>query len=156
MVVRVALWRITWRFLIVYLVFLTIGFLSFFGMFFGFDGGFHAKPWSLNQTLFFVIFAVIFLITYIPSVTCFYFIIEDDHFTQKRIGKDYQFEYKNIEFIDIEKSQKKKMVIFYSSTAKMRYMIGDKNGVLLETLIKKCPKVMSVEEFRRRHPEEKY
>lgn len=74
----------------------------------------------------------------------------------KRVGKDYQFDYNNIYFIDIEKSKKKKMVIFYSSKAKMRYMLGDKDGVLLETLIKKCPKTMSVEEFRRRHPEEKY
>ena len=121
-----------------------------------FDHGIIFKPWGASQTIFVVIFGVIFVATYIPSVTSFYYIIEDYHFIMKRVGKDYQYDYKNIEFIDIEKSKKKKMVIFYSSKAKMRYMLGDKDGVLLETLIKKCPNTMSVEEFRRRHPEEKY
>ena len=81
--------------------------------------------------------------------------MESKYFIQKKFGREYQFDYSNIEFIDVENSKKKKMIIFYSKTAKMRYMLGDKDGVVLDTLIKKCPNVMSVEEFRRKHPEEK-
>ena len=74
----------------------------------------------------------------------------------KRYFKEYLFDYDKIEFIDIEQSKKKDMVIFYSSTAKMKYLLADKEGKLLEALIKKCPNTLSVEEFRRKHPEEKY
>ena len=114
------------------------------------------KAWGVGQTIFVSIFGALFLIAYIPSLRCFYFVVEDKYFILKRVGKDYQFEYKNIEFIDVEESERKGMIIFYSSTAKMRYMLGDKNGMVLKTLIEKCPKAMSKEEFRRRHPEEKY
>ena len=74
----------------------------------------------------------------------------------KKFGKEYQFDYKNIEFIDVEESKRKNMAIFYSSKAKMRYLLGDKDGVLVDTLIKKCLNTMSREEFRRKHPEERY
>lgn len=70
--------------------------------------------------------------------------------------KEYVFDYKSIEFIDIEESKRKKQVIFYSPRARTRYLLGDKNGKLLETLIKKCPNTLSVAQFRAKHPEEKY
>lgn len=159
MVVRISTWRITWRFLLVYLILLIITLIGANGIFLGVDSETKAiffKPWDTPQTIFVVVAAILFIALYIPAITMFYYIIEDKYFIMKRLGKDYQFEYKNIEFIDIEESKRKKMVIFYSKTAKMRYNMGDKDGVLLETLIKKCPNIMTVDEFRRRHPEEKY
>ncbi len=92
----------------------------------------------------------------IPSLISYYYIVEDKYFIMKKFGKEYQFDYANIEFIDIEESQKKKMVIFYSPKSKTRYLLGDKDGKLLETLIKKCPPTISVNEFKRKHPEERY
>lgn len=155
---RVSAWRITWRFLIIYLVILVVAFLAAFSLFFSFteEGKVIVNEWGISQTLFVIIFAVVFVVTYVPSLRCFYFIVEDKSFILKRIGKDYEYEYANIEFIDIEESERKGMVIFYSSKARMRYMLGDKNGEVLKILIKKCPNIMSVEEFRRRHPEERY
>ena len=158
MVYRVSAWRITWRFLIAYFVILIIAFLASFGAFFTIDdsGVFIVKELGASQIIFISIFAALFLITYIPSLRCFYFVVEDKYFILKRVGKDYQFDYANIEFIDVEESERKGMIIFYSNKAKMRYMLGDKDGMVLKTLIEKCPKVMSKEEFRRRHPEERY
>lgn len=158
MIYRVSAWRITWRFLIVYLVVLVVAFLSSFGAFFGIDefGVLYVKEFGAGQIIFISIFAALFLIAYIPSLRCFYFVVKDKYFILKRIGKDYQFDYANIEFIDVEESERKGMIIFYSSKAKMRYMLGDKDGMVLKTLVEKCPKVMTKEEFRRRHPEERY
>ena len=133
--------------------------MSAFTLFFQLDfenGTMVPKSWGVGQTVFVVVFGVLFIATYIPSIRCFYYVVEDKYFLQKRIGKDLEYDYKNIEFIDIEASKKKNMIIFYSSIAKMRYMLGDKDGKVLEALIKKCPNTMSVEEFRRRHPEERY
>lgn len=158
MIYRVSAWRITWRFLIVYFVVLVVAFLSSFGAFFGMNesGVLYVKEFGAGQIIFISIFSALFLIAYIPSLRCFYFVVEDKYFILKRIGKDYQFDYENIEFIDVEESERKGMIIFYSSKAKMRYMLGDKDGMVLKTLVEKCPKVMTKEEFRRRHPEERY
>ena len=155
---RVSAWRITWRFLIIYLVILVVAFLSAFSLFFSFteEGKVIVNEWGISQTLFVIIFAVVFVVTYVPSLRCFYYIVEDKSFILKRIGKDYEYEYANIEFIDIDESNKKKQVIFYSPKSGMRYLLADKENKLLETLIKKCPPTMSKEEFRQKHPEEKY
>lgn len=159
MKLRISTWRITWRFLIVYFVIASIVFLTTFGVFFYMDENTGAWiPYEMGVTQFLIIgvLLAVFFATYIPSLLFYYYIIEDKYFVMKRYGKEFQFEYKNIEFIDIEQSKKKGMIIFYSSKAKMRYMLGDKEGKVLETLIKKCPETMSVEEFRKRHPEERY
>ena len=154
---RVSAWRITWRFLIIYFVILVVAFGASIGAFFTFteEGAIVPRDWGTSQTVFFAIFGGLFFVTYIPSLICFYYIVEDKYFILKRIGKDYQYDYANIEFIDIEASKRKGMIIFYSTKAKMRYMLGDKEGKVLETLIKKCPNILTKEEFRRRHPEEK-
>ena len=158
MVYRVGVWSITWRFLLVFLTLGAVAFLVSFGAFFTTNeyGQLVCKPFGGGQITFIALMSALFMITYIPSLRCFYFVVEDKYFILKRVGKDYQYDYANIEFIDIEKSQKKNMIIFYSKTAKMRYMLGDKNGEVLKTLIEKCSNTLTVEEFRRKHPEEKY
>ncbi len=157
MKLKVATWRLTWRFL---LAFLFVA-LAIFGMgssiFLGVvDGKMVFLPWSAGHT---ILLAVLFgtsISFYIVSLTSFYYQIENSYFIMRRFGKTYEFEYKSIEFIYIEESKKKNMVIFYTPKSKTRYLLGDKEGKLLETLIKKCPNVLTVEEFRRKHPEEKY
>ena len=159
MKVRIDTWRVTWRFLIVYLIIVIIAFVSFMGLFFKFDLENHTvtpAEFGTGQIIFLVALGVVFIVTYIPTITCFYYIIEDKYFIMKKYWKEYEFNYSNIEFIDIEESKRKDMVIFYSPKSKMKYLLGDRDGKLLETLIKKCPKNMSVAEFRRKHPEERY
>ena len=159
MKLRIAPWRVIWRFLVVYLIIATVVFLTTTGVFFEIDfeqGSWTPRQMGVSQILIFVLLGLVFVIFLVSSLVFYYYKIEDKYFIMKRFGKEYQFEYLNIEFIDIKQSQKKKMIIFYSKTAKMRYMLGDKDGKVLETLIKKCPDIMSVEEFRRRHPEERY
>ena len=159
MKLRVKPWRLIWRFLVVLAVIYVAFFGLFFNMFFSIDTTSFAitpRPWDFKQPLLIAGIFAICLGAFIPSFTSYYYICESKHFIMKKYGKEYEFDYANIEFIDIEQSKKKQMVIFYSNKAKMRYLLGDKDGVLLDTLIKKCPKTMSVEQFRQTHPEEKY
>ena len=90
------------------------------------------------------------------SAFTYYYVIESKHFTMRRFWKEYVFDYKNIEFVDIEESRRKGQVIIYTKKSRTKYLIGDRKGVLLETVIKKCPQTMTVDEFRRAHPEERY
>ena len=159
MIVKVHPWRITWRFLVVYFVIALALLASTSTVFFEIDfanGVFTPKEMGANQIIIIVFLVVLFVGLYVPSLLFFYYKIEKDYFVMKRLGTEFIFNYQNIEFIDIETSKKKKMVIFYSSKAKMRYLLGDKNGVLLKTIIKKCPNTMSISEFRQKHPEERY
>jgi len=159
MKLRIAAWRLIWRFLVVILIIyvVALGFLSYF--FLTIDQETNSivfLPFGINQIIILVGMFVLGVIAFIPSLTSCYYVVEKKSFTMRRYWKIYEFSYANIEFIDIEESKRKKMVIFYASTCKTKYLLGDKKGILLETLIKKCPNTMSVEEFRRRHPEEKY
>ena len=156
---RVASWRIIWRFLLTLLIIYIALFLALSSLFFTIDfsnGQISVVEWDYRQPLFIGLCGGIGIAIIIPSLLSYYYYIEDKYFIMKKFGKEYQFDYKNIEFIDVEESKRKNMAIFYSSKAKMRYLLGDKDGVLVDTLIKKCLNTMSREEFRRKHPEERY
>lgn len=159
MKLRVHPWRLIWRFLVALAVIYAVAFGAFISMFFTIDFStwtFTPVVWDYRQPLVLAGIFVIGVAAFIPSLTSTYYMVGSNSFIMKRYGKEYEFDYKNIEFIDIETSQKKKMVIFYTKMARTKYLLGDKDGVLLDTLIKKCPNIMSVEEFRRAHPEERY
>lgn len=159
MKLKISLWRITWRYLIAALAIIVLLLAFGFQIYLARDtqtGRVILAPWGAGQIIFTVFIFGSVIIGYILSITSFYYTIEEDYFTVKKFTKVVEYDYKNIEFIDIETSKRKKQVIFYSKVARMRYFLGDKRGVLLDTLIKKCPNTMSVEEFRRAHPEEKY
>ena len=128
-------------------------------MFVGFDvetQSFYVVPWDFRQPILLVGVFVLGVGAFIPALSSYYYVCESKYFIMRRFGKEYEFDYKNIEFIDIELSKKKNKVIFYSTKAKMKYLLGDKEGKLLETLIKKCPDTLTVDQFRMKHPEEKY
>lgn len=158
MKLKIGFWRITWRYLVVYFIIAAIAFGSCFGLFFSINdaGEIAAKEFGVSQIIFILIFAGLFIVTYLLSLFGFYYIVEDKCFIVKRLGKEIAYDYSNIQFIDIAESKRKKQVIFYTKVAHMRYMLGDKEGILLETLIKKCPDIMTLEQFRRTHPEERY
>ncbi len=158
MKVKVSVWRITWRYLIVSLIVLGALFGVSFTLFITVNEAGETIPatWGVGQYMLVIFAGVALLFFYFLSIFSYYYVIEKDHFVLKRYWKEYQFDYKNIEFIDIEESKRKKQVIFYSPKSKTRYLLGDKDGVLLDTLIKKCPNTMSVPQFRAKHPEERY
>ena len=159
MKLRVHPWRLIWRFLVALAVIYVVAFGAFISMFFTIDFKtwvFTPVVWDYRQPLVLGGIFVIGVAAFIPSLSSYYYTVGSHSFIMKRYGKEYEFDYKNIEFIDIKESQKKKMVIFYTKMAKTKYLLGDKDGVLLDTSIKKCPDIMTVEEFRRAHPEERY
>ena len=120
------------------------------------EGKVFLRPWEPIHYIFVFLMLALGIGTFIPSLTTCYYEIDHDFFIVKRYGKTFEYRYDNIEFIDIETSKKKNQVIFYSKIAKMRYLLNDKDGILLKTLIEKCPNTLTIEEFREKHPEERY
>ena len=157
MVVRIHPWRITWRYLVVFSILFVVTFAASFNIFFlpG-EGGLYVRPFGLSQGIFIGAFAILFTVTYLLALFGQCYIIEDKYFIVKRLGKEFQYDYSSIIFFDEEQSKKKNMVIIFTKKSRTKYLLGDKDGKLLETVIKKCPKTMSVEEFRRAYPQERY
>ena len=156
---RPKIWSITWRYLILAFVLAAVVYAFTFGLFIGNDpetGRPFFIPWGFSQYFIVTLVPTVLIGFYILSITLYYYKIDDYSFSMFRYGKEFVFEYKNIEFIDIEEGKRKNQVIIYTPKSRTRYMLGDKNGILLETLIKKCPKTLTVEEFRKKHPEERY
>ena len=159
MKLRVEPWRIIWRFLITILVIYALAAGGILLTFIKIDSTTNEIIWLPFSTYHYIIISLLLAIgigTFIPSLFSYYYVVEDKYFLMKKYGKTFEFTYKNIEFIDIDESKRKKMVIFYAPTCGTKYLLGDKKGVLLDTLIKKCHDIMSVEEFRRAHPEQRY
>ena len=157
MVVRIHPWRITWRYLLVFTIIFGIAFASSFSLFFVVaDGQVYARPFETGQAIFVGVFAITFLATFLMALFGQYYIIEDKYFIVKKLGKEYVYDYSSIIFVDINESKRKKMLIIFTKKSGMKYFLGDKEGKLLETVIKKCPNTMTLEEFRRAYPKERY
>ena len=159
MKLRPKIWSVTWRYLLVAAIIIAIVFGFTFNFYFVQDTSTGVlKLVTFGFSYYFIIALLITILIgfYILSIFFYYYKIDEYSFSMFRFGKEYVFEFKNIEFIDIEVSKKKNQIIFYSPKSRTRYLLGDKDGKVLETLIKKCPKILSVEEFKKKHPEERY
>ena len=155
----VAFWPIFIRFIIVFLIALVVIFFGFFGVFIRYDVESQSivlVPWEGQQIVTTVIVFILAIALLIISLRGYYYVIEKDHFLCVKFGKVFQYDYKNITFIDTDKSEKGSTITFYSTRARMQYLLKDKDNILYQTLLQKCQNTMSLEEFRRAHPEEKY
>ena len=158
MKLRISAWRLIWRFLLAMLVIYTMAFLVLMGIFFEINfEPFYMKPnpWGAAQTVLTVLLGVLGIAAFLPSLFTYYQ-IEKKSFIMWKYFKVYEFEFANIEFVDFDESRRKGMVVFYSKKAKMRYLLSDKNGELLKAIEHNCKNLLTVEEFRKKHPEEKY
>lgn len=158
MIVRIHPWRVTWRYLVVYFIILAITFVSTLSMWFSLDenGKVIFNSFGVSQGIFIAVFGALFIATYLMAMRGQYYIIENKYFIVRRLRKEYVYDYSSIVFIDVNESKRKGMVIFFTQKSGMKYLLGDKEGKLLETLIKKCPNSLSLEEFRRQYPRERY
>lgn len=155
----VRFWPIFWRFLIIFVVSALIAFFGLVGVFISYDlenMTIIFLPWEAKQIIVTIIIFFLGIGILLMSLFGYYYVIEKDHFLVYKLGRVFQYDYKNIMFIDVEKSKKQNVITFYTPKAKMQYLLKDRQDLLLETLLKKCTNTVSLEEFRRLHPEEKY
>ena len=114
-----------------------------------------ARTWDYRQIIFVSVIVAISVVFYILTIRSFYYQIEDKYFIAKRYGKEIQYSYENIIFINEAKSEAKKKIVFYTEKTQMVSMLADSENKVYKTLLKKCKNLMTLEEFQRRHPEEK-
>ena len=67
------------------------------------------------------------------------------------MGKITEYTFNSIIYIDEAFAASKKMLRFYTKDGKEHVLMFDKEGILYQTALEKCP-LISVEEFKRRFP----
>lgn len=154
---RVGFFPIFWRFILVFVFILVAAYFAFAGIFVKYDtSGVIFLEWKAEQIITFIIIVVLGISVFILSLFSYYYVFENNCFLLVKFGKTYQYDYKNIIFVDFEKAKKQDTITLYTKNAKMQYLLHDKNHKLIEELEKRCNNLLSVDEFRRLHPEEKY
>ncbi len=142
---RVNPWRIIGIFAITFVVFEAIFFISF-------QGG-SESFFKLNKSFYFYTPALLVataIFCYI-SLTQTYYEIQGPIFIHSKMGKITEYTFSNIIYIDQEFSEQKKMMRFFTRDAREHLLIFDKEGVIYQTALDKCP-LISKEEFQRRFP----
>ena len=145
---RVNPWRIIAIFVVAFLVFELIFYVSFQGA----NGGL----WPLDKSFYFYTPALLIatIVFCVLSLTQTYYEINGPVFIHSKMGKIVEYTFNNIIYIDEEFSLKKKMFRFFTKDGQEHLLVFDKKGVLYETALKKCP-LISLEEFQRRFPNKK-
>ena len=141
-------WRIIAIFAVTFLIFEAIFYVSFQGA----NGGF----WPLDKSFYFYTPALIIasIIFCYLSLTQTYYEIKGATFIHSKMGRVVEYSFNNIIYIDEEFSVKKKMMRFFTKDGQEHLLVFDKNGVLYETALKKCP-LIDEEDFKRRFPNKK-
>ena len=138
-------WRIIKIFIIAFLVFEAIFFVSF-------QGG-QESFFKLNKSFYFYTPALLIataIFCYI-SLTQTFYEIRGPIFIHSKMGKITEYTFSNIIYIDEEFSESKKMMRFFTRDAREHLLIFDKEAVIYKTALVKCP-LISKEDFQRRFP----
>jgi len=141
-------WRIIKIFLVAYLVFEVIFYFSFQGA--------NGRFWPLDKSFHFytpILFVATGIFCYM-SITQTYYEIQGPVFIHSKMGKVVEYSFANIIYIDEEFSEKKKMMRFFTRDGREHLLVFDRNAVIYNTALKKCP-LISLEEFQRRFPNKK-
>ena len=141
-------WRIIKIFIVAYLIFEVIFYISFQGA--------NGKFWPFDKTFYFYT-PILFVATGIfcwMSITQTYYEIQGPVFIHSKMGKVIEYTFSNIIYIDEEFSVQKRMMRFFTRDGKEHLLVFDKCGVIYTTALKKCP-LISKEEFQRRFPNKK-
>ena len=132
-------------FLIVDLIFAVLLFASSFWVFL-------FEKWGIYQWLIIALFVVVSIIMLVLSLTRNFYVIENKYLVVVKGSKNMYYYYTDVVYIDRARSERKRVLTFYTNKGHSRYLPFDKNGKIYETMIKKCHNLLSDEEFHSRYP----
>lgn len=143
---RISNLRIVFIFIILFVVFEAIFYVSFQ----------YQNFWPLETSFYIYTPALVLssaFFCYI-SITKTFYLVDKSRILHSKMGKEYVYKWSDIIYIDEEWSKKHKMLLFYLQDGKGRYLAFDKKGVIWEYAMKYTNRI-SYDEFVRRFPKVK-
>lgn len=143
---RISSKRIVGIFILLFIVFEAIFYVSFQ----------HDNFWPLEQSFYFYTPALLLssaFFCYI-SITKTYYIVDRQRIQHFKMGKEYEYRWADIIYIDQEWSKKHKMLLFYQNDGRAKYLAFDTKGIIWDYAMK-YSHLISHEEFLERFPKVK-
>ncbi len=116
----------------------------------------HERFWPFEMS--FYIYTPILFVTStifcVVSIRSTYYVIDKQKLVHTKMGQVKEYYWKDIIYVNEEWSKKHKMLLFYLSDGKDRYLAFDKEGLILEYALI-YGRLMSKEEFFERFPKAK-
>ncbi len=101
------------------------------------DGSF-TWPLPKQDYIIFAGWAIITLVYFIITLKCSYYTLEKKYLSQKKLTKEYVYEYSKIIYIDENWSRKNNILLFVTDRGVAVYLILDKKQKLLDEMLKRC------------------
>ena len=149
MKVRISLKRLIWPLIAI----IIVGGLVIFGMtfyLFLFELPYDWRQYAIIVLYLFLSTALILAVKYATSYE-----ITKSYVVFNKGKQQLVYYYNDVVYIDEEKSEKKKMIHFYTRQGHCRYLYFDEKNMLYPTMLAHCKNRMSKEEFNKKHPEVK-
>lgn len=108
--------------------------------------------WTGVQPVIIAIYVAVMVALFFISLYTNYYEVYKKHFIIHKFGKEYQYSYSDIIYIDKEYSEKKKTILFATKYGHVRFVTFDQYGVLYNTMIDQCQNLMTKEEAKTKNP----
>ncbi len=142
-------WRIILIFVILFVVFEAIFFISFQGI-----ASDHIWPPDTSFVIYTPSLAVASVLFCILSISQTSYEVTSLKLVHTKMGKINEYFWSDIIYIDEEFSSKKKMLLFYTKDGRDHFLAFDKKGIIFEKALEKAH-LLSKEEFQRKFPNKK-
>ena len=136
-------------FIVADLIFAVLLFLSCFYLFI-------FQTWGVAQIAIIALFVVISVFMLVMSLVRNFYVIESKYLVVVKGTKEMHYYYNDVVYIDKARSEKKKVLTFYTNKDHARYLPFDKEGKIYKTMCSKCKNLLSDEEFHNKYPNVKF
>ena len=121
-------------------------------VFLGFYQIFVTSNWTAIQPILIMVYLTICICIFVAVYFNHYYEVTNKEVIVKRLGKLLHYRFNEILYIDEEQSRKKKTVTFVTSRGDAVYLTYDKEGKLIEILLKECKNLITLDELKARFP----
>lgn len=121
-------------------------------VFLGFYQVFVTSNWTAIQPILIMVYLTICICIFVAVYFNHYYEVANKEVIVKRLGKLLHYRFNEILYIDEEQSRKKKTVTFVTSRGDAVYLTYDKEGKLIEILLKECKNLITLDELKAKFP----
>ena len=145
MKVKISIKKVLLMWLGVFVILAAVVSLMFFNLF-------YLSKWDYRQIVIIGIYAAVMIGILIVSLNTQYYEINKKDITECKFGKKFVYFYTDIIYIDVEGSQKSKILSFVTKYGHVKYLTFDKEGKIFEAAMSKCKNLISLQEVRAKFP----
>ena len=145
MKVKISIKKVLLMWLGVFVILAAVVSLMFFNLF-------YLSKWDYRQIVIIGIYAAVMIGILIVSLNTQYYEINKKDITECKFGKKFVYFYTDIIYIDVDGSQKSKILSFVTKYGHVKYLTFDKEEKIFEAAMSKCKNLISLQEVRAKFP----